>query len=146
MVEPQMTPTPLPNLRRSQGKPHSTKSNKLFIPSVGSPVTGITITVTGRRVGGGKLILEVLSTRHPFSTTIPIGRKVVPYTTSNASYTLGGTSELWGRKWDPSDFANGKFQINCYGSVVVTSDKVTVDAISVIVSHGDLRTLEPART
>ena len=107
------------------------------IPSVGSPVTGITITVTGRRVGGGKLILEVLSTRHPFSTTIPIGRKVVPYTTSNASYTLGGTSELWGRKWDPSDFANGKFQINCYGSVVVTSDKVTVDAISVIVSHGE---------
>ena len=86
MVEPQMTPTPLPNLRRSQGKPHSTKSNKLSIPSVGSPVTGITITVTGRRVGGGKLILEVLSTRHPFSTTIPIGRKVVPYTTSNASY------------------------------------------------------------
>lgn len=117
------------------------------VPSVTAPITGIAVTVTGRKTGNGALVVRastitdgVAGFEFPLIIT-PSGQlnngKVVAYTTSNASYTLGGASDLWGRKWDVSDFANGKFVIRCYGSVTQSGDSVTIDAVSVVVSYGE---------
>lgn len=52
---------------------------------------------------------------------------------SDNTYTLGGTTNLWGRTWSPSDFINGKFVVrirnidpgsNCSGGATLSVDRV----------------------
>ena len=102
------------------------------IPATTAPITGIQITMTGRRVAGGTLSIMPDTTR--FRT---FGGQAVPYTTSNSSVVMGGTSSLWGRTWDPADFADGKFILRCQGSVFSTGDKTTIDGVSIVVYFGE---------
>jgi hypothetical protein len=112
------------------------------IPTVSAPVTGLSVSITGRKVNAGELSLNVrILSQKPgiVPDQILIGG-VVPFTTSNSTITLGGTGVKWGKpQWDPSEFANGRFFIDCTGYVPRDGfpDKVTVDAVSVIVFHGE---------
>jgi len=114
------------------------------ISGVTAPITGIAVTVTGRRVGNGSLVVQV-TTNDAFggafpSVVTPIGgtnAKVVPLTTSIAPHTVGSAAETWAKTWDPSDFANGKFIVRCLGTVTGSGDSVEIDSVSVVVAYGE---------
>lgn len=102
------------------------------IPTPGNQITGITVTITGRKTSDGKAAVELFV---PY-TTVSV-RKNVAFTTSNSSVTLGGNQDLWGLNWDPSQFTNGKFNLRVLGTIIGPGDKVTVDSVTVTVSSGE---------
>ncbi|MFN3692528.1 MAG: LamG-like jellyroll fold domain-containing protein [Candidatus Paceibacteria bacterium] len=54
-------------------------------------------------------------------------------TTTDAVYTLGSPSDLWGRSWSTSDFSNANFRIRVIGNV--SSNTIRLDALQVRVYH-----------
>ena len=53
--------------------------------------------------------------------------------TTDAVYTLGSPSDLWGRSWSTSDFSNANFRIRVIGNV--SSNTIRLDAVQVRVYH-----------
>jgi hypothetical protein len=54
-------------------------------------------------------------------------------TTTDAVVTLGGTSNLWGRSWSPTEFSNGNFAVRLTGGP--DTNTVQVDELQVRVYH-----------
>lgn len=58
---------------------------------------------------------------------------------SDNTYTLGGTANLWGRTWVPSDFADGKFVVRLQnidpGNNCSNGSTLSVDRVQVRVSY-----------
>jgi|GEM_PF-2738431 len=54
-------------------------------------------------------------------------------TTSDVVYTLGGSSDTWGRSWTPSELSNANFKVRITGNP--SSNTVRLDAIQVRVYH-----------
>lgn len=119
--------------------------------SITPPITGVQVTVWGKKVGNGKLSVGVYSTEftnNPIIYSYSIGgnlpKKTVPLTTTNASYVLGSANDKWlppGQNWSPSWFANGKFVVRLYATVRGGTDQVDVDAVQVSVSYGKAQQL-----
>lgn len=119
------------------------------VTGVTAPIVGFTVAVRGRRVGNGLCAVTLAKANEPIPPItningLPIGAtglRPVPFTTSDTTITLGGTSDTWGRKWDISDLANGKFVVRVFGSVsqnkAGVADEVWIDTVSVIVSYGE---------
>jgi hypothetical protein len=50
--------------------------------------------------------------------------------TSEATYTLGGPGQLWGRTWTPNDFTSGKFRIQVIPVSSNTARDFTLDWVA----------------
>lgn len=114
------------------------------ITGLSAPITGITISVRGRRVGNGQLVVIPFapSSRfedQPSANFIGVaGSQTIAFTTGgDTTLTVGGANDLWNRKWEVADFADGKFSIFLYASVSRTGDEVWVDGVNVIVTYGE---------
>jgi hypothetical protein len=51
-------------------------------------------------------------------------------TTSEATYTLGGPGQLWGRAWTPNDFTGGKFRVQVIPVSSNTARDFTLDWVA----------------
>lgn len=133
------------------------------LSGITAPVTGITVVVTGKKTANAELSVGLYSTNTPgvfdyfqarqLQSTY---KKTVPLTTSNASYTLGSSSDDWSVgydasaigwqnfRWIPADFANGKFVVRLYGKVPNNGDAVSVDSVTVSVSYGNSQQAQAA--
>lgn len=85
------------------------------IPS-GATIDGIELIVEARCNGSqcasfsGDLIEAALSWDNGSSWTSV--KQTGELTTSDASYTLGGSSDTWGRSWSSTEFSDGTFQLS----------------------------------
>lgn len=70
------------------------------VPS-GAVITGIEMQIKGKAN-----IADYVSVT--LNGNLAIG-KTIPLTTTNTLYTVGGSTDLWGRTWTSADFADGTF-------------------------------------
>jgi hypothetical protein len=67
------------------------------------------------------------------SSVTSSGKATAVLTTGDVVYTLGGSSDTWGRSWTPTELSNGNFRIRITGNPA--SNTVRLDAIQVRVYH-----------
>jgi hypothetical protein len=98
----------------------------------GNQITGIEVKLEAGATTPAGTIEVALSWDNGVSTTTT---RVTPtLTTADTIYTLGSPSDLWGRVWVPSEFANGAFGLRLIGQPT-GGNTVSVDAIQVRIYH-----------
>jgi hypothetical protein len=110
-------------------------------------ISGITVSVKGKATDagantiGGYLRVGLGVTGQPWTVRSYRVQKLTP---ANTAYTLGGTSDLWGKPaggWTKGDFATGKFSVFLIAELpahttLSTADKVFLDGVTVSVTFG----------
>jgi hypothetical protein len=56
-------------------------------------------------------------------------------TTSEATYTLGGAADTWGRTWSLGDFSNANFRVRIINVASNTSRDFSLDWVAVRVTY-----------
>jgi 6-phosphogluconolactonase (cycloisomerase 2 family) len=103
-------------------------SDFLYSIPGGNEVTGIEVKLEARATSnGGQIGVQLSWDGGVSSTTL---RTVGPLTTTDTIYTIGGTSDDWGRAWVPADFSDANFRVRLVG-LPGGGNVAEVDAISV---------------
>ena len=79
-----------------------------IVPST-DQITGITVIIEAAADSPGGRIGVALSWNEGVSTTTTLYTPTL--TTTDTSYTLGGSQQLWGRVWSVADFSDTNFQV-----------------------------------
>jgi hypothetical protein len=94
----------------------------------GNTITGIEVKLEASAVTGTGTIEVALSWDGGTTTT---ATKATPeLSNTDTVYTLGGSSDTWGRSWSPSDFTDGNFRVRIIGQPS-GGNTLQVDAITV---------------
>lgn len=113
---------------------HRFYNYNVSIPSTDT-VTGISVRLDARvdSASGTRRICVDLS--WDGGTTWTATQQTGSLTTSEATYTLGSSSNTWGRTWNNSDFTNANFRVRVTDVSDSTSRDFTLDWVSVRVYH-----------
>jgi len=110
------------------------------ITGVTAPISGISVSITGKKAGNATLDVVTASTSFPDFPALYYGHQSVPLTTIDSTVVVGGVNDLWvgvgAVAWQPAYFADGKFSIQLYGRVYGAGDSLSIDSVSVIVTYG----------
>ena len=109
---------------------HSYGTFGFMVPS-NNTITGIAVKLEA----SGSTAAGTISVRLSWDggTTVTSLATTGTLTTTDAVYTLGGASDLWGRSWTPAELDNGNFTIELVANP--SSNTIQVDAIQVRVYH-----------
>jgi hypothetical protein len=97
----------------------------------GNTVTGIEVRLEGSGSTAAGTIEVALS--WDGGANITSTKTTATLSASDVVYTLGGSSDLWGRTWTPTEFSNANFFVRVIGQP--NSNTVRVDAIQVKPYH-----------
>ncbi|NBD74077.1 hypothetical protein GVX82_03480, partial [Patescibacteria group bacterium] len=106
----------------------------LVVPA-GDTVNGIAVELEAAASTNAGTVGVELSWNGGTATTTT-GFTTGTLTTTDTIYTLGGSTELWGRSWDPSagEFDNGSFEVRVIANPS-GGNTVRLDALQVRVYH-----------
>jgi len=68
-------------------------------------------------------------------TTWTTAKTSANLTTSEATYTLGGAADTWGRTWSAANFTNANFRVRIINVASNTSRDFSLDRIAVQVTY-----------
>jgi hypothetical protein len=103
-----------------------------FNVPAGDTITGIAVKLeASASQAGGTFGVEL--SWDGGSTVTTNGKATPALTTSDAVYTLGGSSDTWGRSWSASEFSNANFRARVTGNP--SNNTVRLDALQVRVYH-----------
>ena len=103
-----------------------------FSVPAGNTINGIAVKLeAAASEAGGTIGAELSWNGGSATTTASIATSAL--TTSDVVYTLGGSSSLWGRSWDPSEFSNANFRLRLVPNP--SNNTLQLDAIQVRVYH-----------
>ena len=104
------------------------------------PPTGVTI----RGIEVQLKAMASSTTNSPFmcvqlswngGTTWTTTQSTTTLSTTNATYTLGGTANTWGRTWSAGDFSNTNFRIRISDVAASTARTFSLDSVAVRVTY-----------
>ncbi len=112
------------------GVTHSFGNLGFGVPG-GNTITGIEVKVeVSATVAGGTIDLRLSPDGGAALTT---AKNSPSLTTSDVVLTFGGPSDLWGRAWSPTEFANGNFELHI--TTNPSGNTIRIDAIQIRVYH-----------
>jgi hypothetical protein len=94
--------------KKSNKKLTASSFNVTAIPG-NATIDGIEVTVEGYHSAGSTLNVKVALWNASSGTWS--SSKTTSLTTSDSTFTLGSSSDLWGKTWSANDFANANFKI-----------------------------------
>lgn len=111
------------------------------LPAGADPITGIAVSITGKKAGTtAGLAVFPWSTNFGGAWGTGVKHVGIPFTTTNAAYAVGSSTDTWGITWSASDFASGTFFLVLRGSTPGnlggTADQLFIDAVSVQLTYG----------
>jgi hypothetical protein len=68
-------------------------------------------------------------------TTWTAGKITGNLTTAGATYTLGSTSDTWGRSWSAADFSSSNFRVRVIDLATVKTRTFYLDSVGVSVTY-----------
>ncbi len=98
-------------------------------------VKGIEVKLTGKAdstSGAPKFCIQL---SYNGGTTWTTAKSTTTLSTTNTAFTLGTSSDTWGRAWAPGEFSNGSFRVRIIDVSSNTSRDFSLDAIAVQVTY-----------
>jgi hypothetical protein len=105
------------------------------IGTLGSTILGIQVRLTGRVSLANKAPRFCVQLSWNGGTSWTSAKATPNLTTSLATYTLGSTSDTWGRTWSPTDFSSASFRVRVIDVGNSTSRTFSLDAVGVAVTY-----------
>ena len=113
---------------------HNYYNYNLSIPS-GSAINGIQVRLDAKAdatTGAPKICVQLSWNGGTSWTT---AKQTTTLTTSEATYTLGGAADTWGRTWAVGDFTNTNFRVRIINVASNTSRDFSLDWAAVQVNY-----------
>jgi hypothetical protein len=98
----------------------------------GNTIVGIEVKIEGSASTAAGSIDAKLSWNNGSSVTS--AKNTGTLTTTDTVYTLGGSTDTWGRSWSPSEFSNANFRLQLIAQPS-NGNTVKVDAVQIKVYH-----------
>jgi hypothetical protein len=102
--------------------------------TLGSSILGIQVQVRGRVNTANKSPRFCVQLSSDGGATWTVGKLTSNLTTSLATYTVGSTSDLWGRAWTAADFGSS-FRVRVIDLANATSKTFSLDSVGVAVTY-----------
>ena len=120
--------------------PSSGKDQHLFynysfnLPS-GAVVQGITVNLKGKASSNGNSPKICVQLSYDGGNTWVTAKSTSTLSTTNTVYTLGASTDVWGRTWAQSDFSNTNFRVRVIDVAGATNRTFYLDAIAVNLTY-----------
>ena len=103
----------------------------------GSTINGIQVTVEGQSSGSNpsNRTIRVGITKNGTADATASSYKTQALTTSEATYSLGTTSDLWGTTWTVAEINAGSFGVRVRDNDTTSSGTFSIDVVSIAVSY-----------
>jgi len=104
------------------------------VPS-GSTINGITVSVERISSVGGRCVDTVARLRKADTLVGTNKLNATTFTTSDATVTYGGSSDLWGASWTAEDINAGGFGFDLSVNAGASGDTCNIDSVSVSIDY-----------
>ena len=119
----------------NNGKDKHVFSNYGFSIPAGATITGIEVRTDGRAdstTGSPRFCIQLSWNG---GATWTAAKTTSTLTTSEATYSLGGLADTWGRTWSSGDFTNANFRVRIINVASNTSRDFSLDWLSVQIRY-----------
>ena len=105
------------------------------LPGAVTAVNGITVTPTAGMNNNGGTTWLCIQLSWNGGTSWTAAKSVTLSGTALAGYTLGGTSDTWGRTWTLGELSSANFRVRVIDSTTQPTKDVTLDGLGVSVTY-----------
>lgn len=110
------------------------------IPS-GATINGIEISLTGRADSNSNSPMFCVQLSWDGGTTWTTAKSTSTLSTTNTSYTLGGSADTWGRTWSDTNFSNANFRVRVINVSSSTSRDFSLDWVGAKIHYNGISTI-----
>jgi hypothetical protein len=119
----------------NNGKDKHVFYNYTFDVPTTASIQGIEVQLTGKVDNTSNSPKFCIQLSWDGGTTWTAAKSTTTLTTTNATYILGTSSDLWGRAWSGLNFSNANFRVRIIDVAGSTSRTFSLDAIMIQVTY-----------